>query len=225
MFGFVGTALLAVLYMEEVQQLSALATGVRLLAMFATYILVSAFAGRIVRRIGFTATLTTGLLVMGVGALTLLATGPATGYGSLWPGLLVAGVGSALLAAPSTAAAVNSVPRLRAGPAGSSVNMFRQLGAVLGPSVLGTLVTTRFPRYLTSQLSAAGVPGPAAARITSGVVSGGTTAGMPPALAQTVTGSVARAFTDAVHLGLLVGGVVLLARAIPTVLFVRHRNE
>jgi DHA2 family multidrug resistance protein-like MFS transporter len=58
MFGFVGTSLLAVLYMERVQQLSALATGVRLLAMFATYIAVSALAGRLVQKVGFTFMLT-----------------------------------------------------------------------------------------------------------------------------------------------------------------------
>ncbi|MEV5177945.1 MFS transporter, partial [Streptomyces flaveolus] len=225
MFGFVGTALLAVLYMERVQQLSALATGVRLLAMFATYIVVSAFAGRLVQRAGFTVTLTAGLVILGAGALALLATGPATGYGAMWPGLLLAGIGSALLTAPSTAAAVNSVPRLQAGMASATVNMFRQLGAVLGPSVLGTIVTTRFPSYLERQLSSAGVPGPDASRLTAGAVHGGPTAQLSPELAHTVTSSAARAFTDAVHLGLLVGGITLLVMAIPAALFVRHRND
>ncbi|WP_328492008.1 MFS transporter [Streptomyces sp. NBC_00414] len=225
MFGFVGIALLSVLYMQRVQHVSALGTGVRLLTMFATYIVVSAFAGRLVQRIGFKLTLAGGLVVLGGGALMLLRTGPFTGYGAMWPGLLVAGVGSALLTAPSTAAAVNSVPRLQAGMASSSVNMFRQLGAVLGPSVLGTIVTTRFPPYLEDRLSSAGVPGPEAARITDGAVHGGSTAGLPPALARTVADSAARAFTDAVHLGLLVGGIALLVMVIPTAVFVRHRNE
>ncbi|MEU3979173.1 MFS transporter [Streptomyces sp. NPDC026672] len=225
MFGFVGTSLLAVLYMERVQQLSALATAVRLLAMFATYVVASAFAGRFVQRLGFTLTLTAGLATLGVGALALLATGPFSGYDTLWPGLFVAGVGSALLMAPSTAAAVNSVPRLQAGMASASVNMFRQLGAVLGPSVLGTIVTTRFPHYLEDRLTSSGVPAPEAAKITDGAVHGGTGTGLPPELARTVADSAARAFTDAVHLGLLIGGIVLLVMAVPTALFVRHRNE
>jgi EmrB/QacA subfamily drug resistance transporter len=225
MFGFVGVSLLAVLYMERVQQESALATGVRLLAMFGTYIVCSALAGRIVRRAGFTITLTAGLVLFGAGALLLLATGPFTGYGALWPGLVVAGIGSALLVAPSTAAAVNSVPRLQAGMASSSVNMFRQLGSVLGPSVLGTIVTTRFPRYLDQHLTAEGIPGPAAARITAGVARGGTAASLPPSLARTVAESAARAFTDATHLGWLVAGIVLLVMAVPVAAFVRHRNS
>ncbi|MFF9087438.1 MFS transporter [Streptomyces sp. NPDC014991] len=224
MFGFVGTSLLAVLYMERVQQLSALATGVRLLAMFATYIVVSALAGRLVQKVGFTLMLTAGLVVLGAGALALLAVEPFTGYSALWPGLLIAGVGSALLTAPSTAAAVNSVPRLQAGMASATVNMFRQIGSVLGPSVLGTVVTTRFPRYLEERLVSAGVPSPDASRITEGAVQGDAAAEPPTALAHSVTDSAARAFTDAVHLGLLIGGIALLAVAIPTAIFVRHRN-
>ncbi|MEU1365168.1 MFS transporter [Streptomyces sp. NPDC005803] len=224
MFGFVGTSLLAVLYMERVQQLSALATGVRLLAMFATYIAVSALAGRLVQKIGFALTLTAGLVVLGGGALALLAIGPFTGYGALWPGLLIAGIGSALLTAPSTAAAVNSVPRLQAGMASATVNMFRQIGSVLGPSVLGTIVTTRFPRYLEERLVSSGVPAPDASHITEGAVHGDSANSLPTTLAHTVTDSAARAFTDAVHLGLLIGGITLLVIAVPTAIFVRHRN-
>jgi DHA2 family multidrug resistance protein-like MFS transporter len=224
MFGFVGTSLLAVLYMERVQQLSALATGVRLLAMFATYIVVSALAGRLVQKVGFTLMLTAGLVILGGGALALLAIGPFTGYSALWPGLLIAGIGSALLTAPSTAAAVNSVPRLQAGMASATVNMFRQIGSVLGPSVLGTIVTTRFPRYLEDRLTTSGVPASDASRITDGAVHGDSTASLPTELAHTVTDAAARAFTDAVHLGLLIGGITLLVIAIPTAIFVRHRN-
>ncbi|HEX8005565.1 MAG TPA: hypothetical protein VF482_03960, partial [Trebonia sp.] len=180
--------------------------------------------GRIVARVGFTAALTAGLVITGAGALALLATGPFTGYDLLWPGLLVAGAGSALLVAPSAAAAVNSVPALQAGMASASVNMFRQLGAVLGPSVLGTLVTTRFPRYLEQRLSNAGIPSSTAAQITAGAVHGKTAASLPPSLAATVADSAARAFTDATHVGLLVAGIVLLAMALPVAAFVRHRN-
>ncbi|MEU1024800.1 MFS transporter [Streptomyces sp. NPDC005904] len=224
MFGFVGTSLLAVLYMERVQQLSALATGVRLLAMFATYIVVSALAVRLVRKTGVTVMLTAGLVMLGGGALALLAVGPFTGYHALWPGLLLAGVGSALLTAPSTAAAVNSVPRTQAGMASATVNMFRQIGSVLGPSVLGTIVTTRFPGYLEDRLITSGIPAQDAARIADGAVHGGSATSLPPPLAHTVSDAVARAFTDAVHLGLLVGGSVLLVLAIATAIFVRHRN-
>jgi EmrB/QacA subfamily drug resistance transporter len=224
MFGFVGIALLSVLYLGNVRAASALATAVRLLVMFGTYVIVTAIAARLVRRVGFTVMLAGGLLAMGAGALALLATGPFTGFGAMWPGLLLAGIGSGLLVAPATAAAVNSVAPRQAGMASGTVNMFRQLGSVLGPSVLGTVVTTRFPRNLDGRLAARGVPAPVRQQIVEGATHGASASGVPAALRGTVTDSVARAFTDATHLGLLIGGIVLLAMTIPAVLFVRYRR-
>ncbi|WP_326565168.1 MFS transporter [Amycolatopsis rhabdoformis] len=220
MFGFVGISLLSVLYLERVQHLGALATGLRMLAMFGTYIVVSAVAARLVRRVGVRAMLTGGLVIMGAGSLILLAAGASSGFGSMFPGLLIVGIGSGLLVAPSTAAAVNSVPTQQAGMASAAVNMFRQLGSVLGPSVLGTIVTTRFPHNLTDRLLDGGVPTATTRQIVDGASHGGSTAGLPASLQATVTGSAGPAFTDAVHLGLLIGGIVLLVTAVPTMAFV-----
>ncbi|MFF2998145.1 MFS transporter [Streptomyces sp. NPDC057950] len=221
MFGFVGISLLTVLHLERVAHDSALMTGVKLLPMFATYIVVSAFAGRLVRRIGIPATLVTGLVLMGAGAIALLAAGPFSGYGAMWPGLFVAGVGSAVLVAPSTAAAVNSVPPLQAGMAAASVNMFRQLGSVLGPSVLGTLVTTRFPEHLHDRLAASGIPADRVDGVVAGITHGGTS-GLPAAQAHAISVAVPQAFSEALHLGWLVAGIVLLATTVPTVWFLRR---
>ncbi|MET7806579.1 MFS transporter [Micromonospora chersina] len=222
MFGFVGLSLLTVLYLERIAHASALETGVKMLAMFVPYVVVTALAGRLARRVGIAPVLAAGLVLMGVGALALVTVGPSSGYGAMWPGLVAAGVGSALLVAPSTAAAVNSVPPLQAGMAAGAVNMFRQLGSVLGPSILGTLATTRFPTYLHEQLVTAGVPSDRADAVVAGVAHGGSTGQLPTPLAHTLSLTAPRAFTDALHLGWLVGGVVLLVMVVPTVLFVRR---
>ena len=58
MFGFTGTALLTTLYLQHVHELTPLQTGVRLLVMFIPFIVVSAVAGRLVRRTGFKVMLT-----------------------------------------------------------------------------------------------------------------------------------------------------------------------
>ncbi|WP_200215437.1 MFS transporter [Micromonospora coerulea] len=222
MFGFVGISLLTVLYLERIAHASALETGVKLLPMFVPYIVVSALAGRLARRVGIAPVLAAGLVLMGAGALALLMVGPFSGYGAMWPGLFAAGVGSALLVAPATAAAVNSVPPLQAGMAAGSVNMFRQLGSVLGPSILGTLATTRFPKYLHEQLATAGVPSDTAEAVVARATHGGSVGQLPAPLTHTLSLAAPRAFTDALHLGWLVGGVVLLVMVIPTVLFVRR---
>lgn len=223
-FGLVGVALLSVLYMERVGQTSPLDVGVRLLPLFGTFLVVTVVAARVlVHRVGFTPLITAGLVLIGAGSLALLATDASGGYGAMWPGLLVAGIGAGLLTAPSTAAAVNSVPPQQEGMAAAAVNMARQLGTVLGPSVLGTVVTSRFPRNLHDRLVEAGIPSPQADRIVEGASHGGGATDLPASLARVVGTAVPRAFTDAVHLGNVIGGVVLIVMAVPAALFVRHK--
>ncbi|MCI3246461.1 MULTISPECIES: MFS transporter [Streptomyces] len=225
MFGFVGIALLSVLYMQRVTHTGPLGVGVRMLAMFAMFIAVSAIAPRLVRKTGFTALFTIGLALMGAGALLLLTVGPFDTYGAMWPGLLVAGAGSGLLVAPSTAAAVGSVPPLQAGMAASAVNMARQLGNVLGPSVLGTIVTSHFTTSLHERLLNADLPAPAADQIVAGAAHGGSATDLPAPAARIVADAVPRAFTDAMHLSLLIAAISLLTMAVAAVLLVHRRTQ
>jgi DHA2 family multidrug resistance protein-like MFS transporter len=223
MFGFVGIALLSVLHLQRVAGHDALGAGIRLMPMMVSYVAISAFGARIVRAVGFTVALTTGLVLLGAGALALCWTGAGDGYAHMWPGLLLAGIGSALLVAPSTAAAVNSVSPLQAGMASATVNLFRQLGAMLGPAVLGTIATSRFPGLLAGDLTAAGVPPESARSLAAGI-----SHGQPPAADAATLALLPRAvpdaFTTALHSGLVTGGVTLLAIAVLSALFVRHRQ-
>ncbi|GAA1461511.1 MFS transporter [Nocardiopsis exhalans] len=149
MFAFTGAPMVLVLYLDRVQQVSALGVGLRVLPLFCVYILVSLLAARVVRRFGFRVTLTTGLLVCSAGTLLLYAWF-ATGAGvPLWAALSVIGLGGGLTLAPTTAAAVAGVEHDRGGMASATVNMFRQFGAVLGVSVLGTVLAVTGSYTLT----------------------------------------------------------------------------
>jgi EmrB/QacA subfamily drug resistance transporter len=223
MFGFTGTALITVLYLQHVQSLTPLEAGVRSLTMFVPFILLSALAGKLVHKTGFKVMLTAGLLVLGSGILALLWTANTTSFTHVWPGLVIVGIGSGLLVAPSTAAAVISVHPTQAGMASSAVNMFRQLGNVLGASVLGTIITSQFASNLTDNLTAGGLPQATADQITAGAQHGEEAAGLPAQVADLVTSAVGNAFTDAYHSAALVAGIVVLVVAIPTVFLVRHR--
>ncbi|PZG20130.1 MFS transporter [Micromonospora craterilacus] len=223
MFGFVGIALLSVLHLERVAGHDALGAGVRLMPMMVTYVVFSAFAARIVRFVGFTVTLTAGLVLMGVGALSLLWNGADNGYSHMWPGLALAGIGSALLVAPSTAAAVNSVSPLQAGMASATVNLFRQLGSMLGPAVLGTIATSRFPGLLADDLGGDGLPADSAKSVAA-AISHGQAPTVDDATRGLLSHAVPDAFSTALHGGLLTGGIVLLVVAVLAALFVRHRH-
>jgi DHA2 family multidrug resistance protein-like MFS transporter len=65
--------------------------------------------------------------------------------------LVVLGVGFGSLIAPATAAAMNSVAPAQAGMASGTVNMFRQLGGVLGTSVLGSILTSQLASGLLTR--------------------------------------------------------------------------
>ena len=223
MFGFVGAALLTTLYLQHVHGLTPLQTGVRLLVMFIPFIVVSALAGRLVRRTGFKVMLTCGLLVTAIGILTLCASQATPDFSYVWPGLLLVGIGSGLLIAPSTAAAIISVDPSQAGMASSTVNMFRQLGNVLGASVLGTILTSQFAGNLSRDLREQGLSPKVVSQVIGGTDRGSSAASIPPGLVEQVSHAANTAFTAAYHSGLLVGVIVVATTAIPTALLVRHR--
>ncbi|WP_436535327.1 MFS transporter [Actinoplanes sp. HUAS TT8] len=217
MFGFTGTALITVLYMQRVQGVTPLGAGVRLLAVFLPFMVTSAIAARIVRRLGVRATLATGLLLMAAGDLLLLFTPAGPGYGKLWPALVVAGIGSGMLIAPSTAAAVSSVPPHQAGMGSSLVNMFRQVGNVLGASIFGTILTSQFATRLADDLSGQGLPPATVAKIVDSASHGGSATPGP----QIIT-AVQHAFTGAYHVGAVVAAITLGAVSLLAAGFVRR---
>ncbi|MFD7876974.1 MFS transporter [Streptomyces sp. NPDC059766] len=223
MFGFTGTALLTVLYLQHSQDLTALGASVRILAMFVPFIVISPLAAKLVHRIGFKFLLALGAVIMSGGIFLLLTTLPEPDFSHLWPGLAAVGIGSGLLVAPSTAAALTSVDQHKAGMASSAVNMFRQLGNVLGASILGTILTSQFTSNLTDRLTGAGLPADTTDRIVNGAEHGSRTGTLPDGIAGLVHNAVHHAFTDAYHTALLVAAVAVAAVTVPTLLFVRHR--
>lgn len=139
LFGFTGLAIALVLHFEKSLQLDALATGWRLLPMFASYVVVAMTAGRLVRRTGFRVPLVAGLLLVAAGSAGLSTQLESSGYAWLWPLLVVIGAGIALVAAPSTAAAMAGVEPRDAGMAAGAVNAARQVGSVMGSSIVGSI--------------------------------------------------------------------------------------
>jgi MFS family permease len=148
LFTFTGVALLATLQMQRGQGLSPLASGVRALSLMAAYVVVSSLAAAAVRRSGVRTVLTVGLTGTAAGTVVLHQAGLHSPYSATALGFVLVGGGLGLLIAPTTALVVGSVPPERAGMAGATVTTVRQIGAALGGSVLGTVVTNRLPGHL-----------------------------------------------------------------------------
>ena len=125
------------------QHVGALGIATRLGCLFAANALASLAAGSLQGRFGPRPVLVGGLVIAALGALSLLTVAAGTGLGGLAWRLVVLGTGSGLVMATSSAVAVRSVPGPLAGMAGAGNNAMRQLGAALGPAVIGVLVGAR----------------------------------------------------------------------------------
>ncbi|MGW3609151.1 MULTISPECIES: MFS transporter [unclassified Micromonospora] len=220
LFGFTGVAILLVLFHERAQALSPLDTGWRMLVLFGVYAVAAFAAGRAIRRTGFKAPLTAGLVLGALASFGLAAQGPTTPFDHRWPLLALFGAASALVVAPATAAALASVAPAQAGMASGAVNAARQVGSVLGSSLLGTLLTTTMLADLPDRLAAHQVGEPTRTAVRTAVAGGATG---DPALPEPVRSALAEALTAGVQAGLRVNGVVFLATAVLALALVRNR--
>lgn len=125
------------------QRVGALGIATRLGCLFAANALASLAAGLLLSRFGARPVLVGGLVIAALGALSLLTVAAGTGLSGFAWRLFVLGTGGGLVMATSSTVAVQSVPGPLVGMAGSGNNAMRQLGAALGPAVLGVLIGAR----------------------------------------------------------------------------------
>ncbi|MEV1159877.1 MFS transporter [Micromonospora chokoriensis] len=220
LFGFTGVAILLVLFHERAQALSPLDTGWRMLALFGVYAAAAFGAGRLIRRTGFKAPLTAGLVLGALASFGLAAQGATTPFGQRWPLLALFGAASALVVAPATAAALASVAPAQAGMASGAVNAARQVGSVIGTSLLGTLLTTTMLADLPDRLAAHQVGEPTRTAVQAAVAAGAT--GDQP-LPDPVRSALAEALTSGVQAGLRINGIVFLVTAVLALTVIRNR--
>lgn len=123
----------------------ALGVASRLLALFGANAVASILAPGVTARLGQQRVLATGLIVAAAGATLLALTGTHL-TAVLVATLAVIGLGCGLVMATASAVAISAVAAdaadgLRlAAMAGATNNALRQLGAALGPAVMGTLL-------------------------------------------------------------------------------------
>jgi EmrB/QacA subfamily drug resistance transporter len=139
-FGTFGSVFLLAQYFQVAQHYSALQAGLRILPWTAMPMLIAPIAGALSDRIGGRPLMFTGLALQG-GALAWLAaiTSPTIAYGRLVPAFVMAGAGMALVFAPAANTVLGSVKASQAGQASGATNAIRELGGVLGVSVLATV--------------------------------------------------------------------------------------
>jgi EmrB/QacA subfamily drug resistance transporter len=150
-FGMFGSIFFLSQFLQNVLHNTPLQAGIKLLVWTGATMLVSPLAGFFSERYGSRLFMVAGLGLQSV-ALAWLATlaGVHQSYASMIGPFILAGSGMALVFAPSANAVLASVRTDQAGQASGAMNAIRELGGVLGVSVLATVFTAH-GSYISSQ--------------------------------------------------------------------------
>ncbi|MFJ8743460.1 MFS transporter [Embleya sp. NPDC127516] len=229
MFGLVGIVFSRSLFFGNVQRPSALEIAYRFLLINGLTVLIGPIVGRLMGRIASGALLTAGLVITGIGMLTLNTLEPDTGFAALVGPLAVIGVGFAFVMTPITSVAVTSVPHHLAGMASADNNTLRQLGGALGPAVLGAVLTSRIVVVLPDHLAGSGLSATDRDHVDAAVSADGVSAaghlGLAPEATEKALSAVGESFADALHLCMTIAGVGMFVAAAITVLMIGVRRS
>ena len=209
------------LYLEVVAAVGPYTLAVDFLPLLAGMVAASLFTGRWVGHVGSRVPMTVGCLLAGLGVLlTDVAISPTAGLSTLGWTMGLAGIGFGIIVVPINATALISIPAANSGMAASTINTSRELGAVTGVAILGSIVNGQLTVNLTRRLIEIGVPSAFRQEIITDVITG--TASSKAAAESKHSGAAVRhiinevvraaygAFTHGMNLALTVSGVLLL---------------
>jgi DHA2 family methylenomycin A resistance protein-like MFS transporter len=137
-----GMLFVVTLYLQRVQERSALAAGAALIPLFAPLSVIAPFAGRITSRRGAALPMAGGLVVSACGLALLSLASRGSPYSLALAAFLLWGAGLGFLTPAVVAAAIAAVDRARAGLASAVNNTARQAGGAIGIAGFGALAGT-----------------------------------------------------------------------------------
>ncbi len=156
-FGMFGSIFFMSQYLQNVLGNSPLEAGLKLLVWTGSIMVVSPLAGYFSERLGSRMFMAGGLALQAI-ALGWLASEAGVGqsYSSMIVPFIFGGAGMALVFAPAASAVLASVRTDQAGQASGATNAIRELGGVLGISVLSTVFSSN-GSYVSPQAFVSGL--------------------------------------------------------------------
>lgn len=231
-FGIFSIFFFTALYLDLVEGYSGLKLAALFGPMAAAIVVGSLTAGRWVGKVGTATPIVAGSLISAAGIIAtryVLTASPV--FTQLIAALILAGVGFGMAVVPVTAAVLGRVPAAHSGMAAGATNTARQLGAVIGVTVLGALVSSTITRGFGADMDAAGIPDTIKEPILTGFQFGGERAkgidfANPDAFSAPLINSAASAFRDGIYIALWVSAALIVASAALTAIFGRdHASE
>jgi MFS family permease len=224
-FGTFSIFFFTALYLQVVANASPYQTAVDFLPMAAGLIISSLLTGPWVARVGPRIPMTVGCLLAGAGVLATGAVlGPHISFGTLGWVLPIAGIGFGIALVPITSTPLTVVPPERSGMAASATNTSRELGAVFGVAILGSIVNGKLTGGLAARLKAIGIPPSFQSLVLHAVTGGGLGGGSASKAEQSKNAAIAKiatkvvnaaynAFGSGLHVSLEISGGLLVAGA------------
>jgi EmrB/QacA subfamily drug resistance transporter len=152
MFGLLGILFLLSLFLQLVLGFSATKAGLTIIPMPLVMMFVAPVAGKLSDRIGGRWLLFLGMLIAAAGVFLLSNLSVDTTQQSLILPLVVCGVGMGLVMAPTTAVVMENAPVEKSGSAAGILATMRQVGTVLGISIMGALLQNHLVSNITREL-------------------------------------------------------------------------
>ena len=212
------------LYLEVVVSVSAYGLALDFLPLLGGIVVASLFTGRWIGRIGSRIPMTVGCLMAGLGViLTFAVIGPHVDLTTLGWTMGLAGIGFGIVIVPVNATALSSLPASNSGMASSAVNTSRELGAVAGVAILGSIVNGQLTVNLTARLIQLGIPAAYRQLVITAVTTGQTAsaeAGLNPATRKAFQGTINKvikaaygALTHGLDIALIASALLLMVSA------------
>ena len=224
-FGIFSIFFFVALYLEVVGSVAPFSLALDFIPMTAGMVLASLFTGRWVSKVGPRVPMTVGCLLAAAGILlTDVVITPHAGLGTVGWSLAIAGIGFGIVIVPVTSSALSSVPPEHSGMAASTNNTSRELGAVAGVAILGSIVNGQLTVNLSTRLAAIGIPPAFRSEVIAAVTTGSLgsqaagSAGKGNASIQAIINKVVSAaygaFGHGLDLALWASGSLLVASAV-----------
>jgi EmrB/QacA subfamily drug resistance transporter len=144
------------LYIQDVLGYSPLQAGLRFLPSTILSFIVAPIAGKLSVRVAVRLLLGSGLMLIGIGLITMTTVDAASTWTVLIPGFVLAGTGVGLVNPPLASTAIGVVPAERSGMASGINSTFRQVGIATGIAGLGAVFQHSVSRGTTAALLASG---------------------------------------------------------------------
>ena len=227
--GLIGGLFFVPLFLQQTAGYTAVEAGLATTPVSVLLFALSSRFGRIAADIGPRAPMCAGPIVAGAGLLLMLRIDADAAYATeVLPAVLVFGLGLVATVAPLTATVLDSVSEHHAGVASGVNNGVSRVAGLLAIAVLGAVISASFGSRLDDDLPA-GTLSPAAASAVEDVrakpLGAVETAGLGAGEAPRLTAAVDDASVSSFHLGVGIGGALMIAGGAIAGLYIQNPSR